>query len=75
MKVNLSGTFTFGLVSLTGTGIASLSQNYTIATMAAVASFFLLIIGSVLFVAKFVFLIYLQLKFARLPDKGVMCLI
>jgi hypothetical protein len=64
--------FAFGLVSLTGTGIAAISTNKTIASIAAVACFFSLIFGLFLLVAKLAYLIYLQIKAQRLPDNAVL---
>jgi len=64
--------FAFGLVSLTGSGIAALSADKTIATIAAVACFFTLIFGLFLLVTKLSYLIYLQLRSNSLPDKAVL---
>ncbi|UTW68595.1 hypothetical protein KHA80_13735 [Anaerobacillus sp. HL2] len=41
----LLDVFTFGLVILTGTGIASMAEDFRIATIAAVGSLLLLIVG------------------------------
>ena|SRR3989339_577526 len=68
----LLDVFAFGLVSLTGTGIAAMSQNVTIASIAAVASLFTLIFGLFLLVAKLSYLFYLQMKAESLPGKHVL---
>jgi len=68
----LLDVFAFGLVSLTGTGIAVLCDNRDIASIAAFASMFTLSIGFFLFVAKLAYLIYLQLKAGRLPEKSIL---
>ena len=64
----LIDAFAFGLVNLTGSGIATLSSNAAIASIAAFASFFALGVGLLLFVFKFTFLIYSQIKSARFPQ-------
>lgn len=64
--------FAFGLVSLTGTGIAALSADKTIASIAAVACFFTLSFGFFLLVTKLAYLIYLQIRSHSLPDKAVL---
>lgn len=68
----LLDVFAFGLVSLTGTGIAAMSGNKVIAGIAAFASMFTLSIGFFLLVIKLVYLIYLQIKKDGLPDKAVL---
>lgn len=68
----LLDVFAFGLVSLMGTGIASMAENSSIATMASVASLFLLSVGIFLFIAKLAFLIYMQLKNAQLPANPIL---
>lgn len=60
--------FAVGLISLTGTGIASMSNNSEIASIAAFGSLFALIIGFFFFMIKLTYLIYLQIKAARLAD-------
>jgi len=60
------------LVNLTGTGIASISINQAMASTAAFASLFGLSIGFFLLITKLAYLIYLQIKSARLPDKPVL---
>ncbi|PLR84908.1 hypothetical protein CVD25_13550 [Bacillus canaveralius] len=68
----LLDVFAFGLVSLTGTGIASMAENSTIVSLASVSSLFVLSIGVFLFIAKLSFLIYMQIKNAQLPDKPIL---
>lgn len=68
----LLDVFAFGLVSLTGTGIAALCSNKDIASVAAFASLFTLSVGSFLFVTKLAYLIYLQIKANRLPEKPIL---
>ncbi|WP_320163401.1 selenoprotein TsoY [uncultured Trichococcus sp.] len=68
----LLDVFTFGLVSLTGTGIASMAKNTSIASIASFASLFVVGIGMLLFIAKFSFLAYQQLKSSRLPEKPIL---
>jgi hypothetical protein len=68
----LLDVFAFGLVSLTGTGIASMAKNSTIASVSSVSSLFVLSIGILLFIAKLIFLIYVQIKNAQLPDKPIL---
>ncbi|SJZ84201.1 hypothetical protein SAMN02745118_01984 [Selenihalanaerobacter shriftii] len=68
----LLDVFAFGLVNLTGTGIAAMSGNGQIAGIAAFASLFTLSIGFFLSIVKLVYLIYLQIKKDRLPDKSIL---
>lgn len=68
----LLDVFAFALVNLTGTGIASISHNPTIASLSAFASLVTLSIGIFLFLAKLAYLIYLQLKSNSLPPKPVL---
>lgn len=68
----LLDVFTFGLVSLMGTGIASMTKNTTIASLASFASLFVIGVGTILFIAKFSFLIHQQLKNSRLPEKPIL---
>jgi hypothetical protein len=68
----LLDVFAFGLVSLAGTGIASMAENSAIASFASVTSLFVLVFGIFLFVAKLSFLIYIQIKNAQLPDKPIL---
>jgi tellurite resistance protein TehA-like permease len=68
----LLDVFAFGLVSLTGTGIASMAENSIIATIAAVGSIILLIVGLVLFFAKLGYLLQLHLKVRKLPSNPIL---
>jgi hypothetical protein len=68
----LLDVFAFGLVNLTGTGIAAISSSKEIASIAAFASLFTLSVGSFLFVIKLAYLIYLQIKANKLPEKPVL---
>lgn len=68
----LLDVFAFGLVSLTGTGIAALSSSREIASIAAFASLFTLSLGVFLLVTKLAYLIYLQIKANRLPEKHIL---
>lgn len=68
----LLDVFAFGLVSLAGTGITSMAEDSRIASVASIASLFVLIVGSFLFIAKLSFLIYMQIKNAHLPDKPIL---
>ncbi len=67
----LIDVFAFGLVNLTGTGIASMSTNNKIAAIAAFASLAALSVGIFLLVAKLGYLLYLQIKSASLPQNPV----
>ncbi|MDA8221823.1 hypothetical protein [Desulfosporosinus sp.] len=67
----LLDVFAFGLVNLTGAGIASMASNRVIASIAAVATLFALSIGSFLLVIKLAYLIYQQLKSSKLPDNQI----
>lgn len=68
----LLDVFAFALVNLTGTGIAAISSNRELASIAAFASLFTLSIGFFLFLAKLAYLIYLQLKSNTLPGNPVL---
>lgn len=68
----LLDVFAFGLVSLAGTGITSMAEDSSITSVASIASLFVLIVGTILFIAKLSFLIYMQLKNAQLPDKPIL---
>lgn len=68
----LLDVFAFGLVSLTGTGIAALCRSEAISSTAAFASLFTLSFGSFLFVVKLVSLIYHQIKAESLPEKHIL---
>jgi hypothetical protein len=64
--------FSFGLVSLAGSGIVSMSSSKEIAWIAAFELFFILVIGILLLVAKFSYLVYLQIKSNKLPDHPIL---
>lgn len=68
----LLDVFSFALVNLMGTGIAAISTNYKIASIAAFGSLFTLSIGFFLLVSKLIYLLYLQIKSDKLPDKPVL---
>ena len=68
----LLDVFALGLVNLTGTGIASISSDKGIASIAAFASLFGLSIGMFLLITKLAYLIYMQIKFSRLPEKPIL---
>lgn len=66
----LLDAFSFGLVSLMGTGIAAMSHNADIASIAAFGAFFTLIFGFMLLIAKLGYLIFIQIKAEALPAKN-----
>ena len=68
----LLDVFAFGLVNLTGTGIAAISSSKSIASLAAFLSIFGLSIGFFLLITKLTYLVYLQIQSARLPEKPVL---
>ena len=68
----LLDVFAFGLVSLTGTGIAALSNSEVIASTAAFASLFTLSLGFFLLVTKLAYLIFLQIKAHKLPENPIL---
>jgi len=68
----LLDVFAFGLVSLTGTGIAALSDSEKLASTAAFASLFTLSLGFFLLVTKLAYLIFLQIKAHELPGKPIL---
>lgn len=68
----LIDVFAFGLVCLTGTGVAVLSSSKEIASIAALASFFTLVFGFFLLVFKLAYLLYLQVKASKLPGTPVL---
>lgn len=68
----LVDVFAFGLVTLTGTGIAALSSNIEIASIAAFASFLTLSFGCFLLVIKLAYLVCLQAKAKKLPDEPIL---
>jgi len=68
----LTDVFAFGLVSLTGSGIAALSANQLIASLAADASLLTLGCGFLLMVAKLAYLFFHQIKTQQLPEKQIL---
>ena len=68
----LVDVFAFGLVSLTGTGIAALADNSVLASLAAFSSLFTLTFGGLLLVGKLAYLIYLQIRANALPEKAIL---
>lgn len=67
----LLDVFAFGLVNLTGTGIAAMASDKMISSIAAFASLFALTAGVFLCVIKLAYLFYLQIKSSSLPPKPV----
>jgi hypothetical protein len=68
----LTDVFAFGLVSLTGSGVAALCDNRLIASLAAGASLLTLGCGFLLLVAKLAYLFSHQLKAQKLPEKPIL---
>jgi len=68
----LLDVFAVGLINLTGTGIAAISSNSDIASIAAFGSLFTLSLGFFFFITKLAYLIYLQIRSNRLPDTPVL---
>lgn len=68
----LLDVFSFALVSLTGSGIAAMSINSNIASLAAFLSLVTISIGIILFFIKIIYLVYLQKKAGRLPDDSIL---
>ncbi len=66
----LLDVFSFGLVSLMGTGIAAMSKDMTIASIAAFGTFFTVTFGMLLLIAKLAYLLFLQFKSEELPGKN-----
>lgn len=64
----LLDVFAFGLVALAGTGLASMAGDRVIASTAAIASAFVLGVGSLLLVDKLVVLVYNQVRSRVLPE-------
>ncbi len=63
----LLDVFAFGLVSLTGTGIAAISGDAAIASVAAFGSFFSICIGLFVFTVKIISVIHGQARVQSLP--------
>jgi hypothetical protein len=68
----LTDVFAFGLVSLTGSGVAALSDNPVIASLAAGASLLTLGCGFLLLVAKLAYLVSHQIRTKKLPGKPIL---
>ena len=68
----LTDVFAFGLVSLTGSGVAALSDNPVIASLAAGASLLTLGCGFLLLVAKLAYLVSHQMRTKKLPGKPIL---
>jgi hypothetical protein len=68
----LLDVFSFGLVSLIGTGIATMSENVQLASIAAIGSLFTLIFGIFLLGAKLSYLFHLHMKADSLPSENVL---
>ncbi len=68
----LLDVFAFGLVNLTGTGIASMAAGKEVSSIAAFASLLALGVGLFLLVTKLGYLVYLQLKSVSLPQDAVL---
>ena len=64
----LLDVFAFGLVGVSGTGLASLASNRGIASIAALASPLVLVVGTSLLAVKAVFLIRVQLRSRTMPE-------
>jgi len=68
----LLDVFAFGLVNLTGTGIASMAADKELSSIAAFVSLLALSVGLFLLVTKLSYLVYLQLKSVSLPQSPVL---
>ncbi|MEW6187237.1 MAG: hypothetical protein AB1585_16000 [Thermodesulfobacteriota bacterium] len=68
----LLDVFSFGLVSLYGTGITALSDNPAVVSIAAIASIFSLVFGFLLLIGKLTYLLYLQMKADSLPGNNIL---
>lgn len=68
----LTDVFAFGLVSLTGSGVAALSDNRLIASLGAGISLLTLGCGFLLLVVKLVYLLSHHLKTQKLPGKPIL---
>lgn len=63
----LLDAFSFGLVSLMGTGIAAMAHNEAIASIAAFGAFFTITFGTLILIGKLAYLVFLQFKAEALP--------
>lgn len=68
----LLDTFAFGLVSLTGSGIAIMASNDTISNIAVLGTIFTVIMGLFILAVKLTRLIYNQIKATKLPDTPIL---
>jgi hypothetical protein len=68
----LLDVFSFGLLSLIGTGIAVMSENVQIASIGAIGSSFTLIFGIFLLVVKLSYLFHLHMVADGLPSENVL---
>jgi hypothetical protein len=68
----LLDVFAFGLVVLTGSGIAVTSENQRIAAIAGAATFLALVMGLFLFTVKMIHLTRIHIKLRKLPDTPVL---
>ena len=68
----LLDVFAFGLVSLTGSGVAAMSTNTLIAALAVAGTVLTIIIGLFIFVAKLTLLITSLIKAKKLPDNPIL---
>lgn len=68
----LLDAFSFGLVNLTGTGIATMAENPLISLTAAFMSTVTLIVGTLFFVLKLTFLLRTQMSAKAMPDKPIL---
>jgi hypothetical protein len=68
----LLDTFAFGLVSLTGSGIVAMTGNGATRTIATVATLLTLFVGSVLLIYKVAYLVYAQVRAAKLPATPIL---
>ena len=68
----LLDTFAFGLVSLTGSGIAIMASNVTISNLAVIGTCFTVSLGLFMLVAKLVRLMSNQIKAVKLPDTPIL---
>jgi len=64
----LLDSFAFGMVALSGAGIASLSSDSRIASLSAIMTWGVFIIGFFLFIVKWIYLLLNQIKSASRPD-------
>jgi hypothetical protein len=68
----LLDTFAFGLVSLTGSGIVAMTGNGATRTIATAGTLLTLVVGSVLLMYKVAYLVYAQIRAAKLPATPIL---